>query len=359
MTTAADAPATCDLKLSRGLELVGRLTDPDGQPVTGGVLECSAEGGGPNPWFAFGRADAQGRFAVANCPTSGTIRVSVRAQGFEELLRTGVDPKAGELGLQLARLAPNTVRITGVVVGPSGRPVANASVSAYRAQGRGGGQGIEATGNDGRFELGPYPPGTWSLHVRHLEHPEYRSERRELGADATWDVGTITLPQGGTAVLHQLGPTISGARFFAVGEDQPGNWTFGDHAGQLRSSVLAAGRYHVAVGGPGVAAQAVPFTIRAGEETKVEVQLQAGTTQRCECELPSGAKVPSVTLRFRRGETYCGRAWAGARPDQPTATEVWLAPGEYTVTAEAGELRGTAAFTVGAVPGSAVHITMR
>src|SRR5262249_50730053 len=159
------------------------------------------------------------------------------------------------------------------------------SVSAFRVEGN---QGITSTGNEGRFELGPYPPGTWSLYVRHPEHPDYRSEKRELGPNATWDLGTITLPQGGRAVLQVLGSTLPTARFLAVEEDQSGSpGTFGDNAGQLRSNVLAAGRYHVAVSGQGVAAQAVPFTIRAGEETKVEVQLQAGTAQRCECELPS------------------------------------------------------------------------
>lgn len=356
--TEAGTPVVCELQLSRGLELQGRLVDGDGQPVASAVLECMADEYRAGGWFTFARADAQGRFVATNCPEQGTIRITVRATGFEDLLRRGIDPKAGEVELQLQRLPESSVRITGTVVGPDGRPVANASVGARRTEGRGG-QGLRSTDDGGRFELGPYPPGTWSVWVRSPGHPAFRTEERALGADATWDLGTITLVRGGTAVLRQLGPAVDGVRFHATAVDRSGHSTFGDDGGRLRSSVLAAGDYHLMVSGAGVAAQAVPFTIRPGEETTVDVQVEEGTVQRCECELPAGAEVPGATLRFSRGGAFCGQAWAPVRTGQPPAAEVCLAPGFYTVTAEAGDLRGTATFTVGAGAGPPVRVALR
>src|SRR5262249_58383939 len=126
-----------------------------------------------------------------------------------------------------------------------------------------------------------------------------------------------------------------------------------------RTSALAGGDYHLLVWGKGVAAQAVPFTIRAGEEVVVDLQPQAGVSQRFVCEPPAGAKAGGVVLRLMRGGVYMGTAWTSGSADGLPTGETWLLPGDYAVNAEAGDLRGSATFTVGAVAGEPVRIALR
>lgn len=56
----------CELALSRGLELIGRVLREDGEPVAKALLECVSEE--DRRWFAFVRTDGAGEFVVANCP---------------------------------------------------------------------------------------------------------------------------------------------------------------------------------------------------------------------------------------------------------------------------------------------------
>jgi RNA polymerase sigma-70 factor (ECF subfamily) len=349
--TAADAPTSCDLQLSRGLVLQGRVVDPQGQPVSDGFVECMADSGGG--WFTFAKVDAKGVFTAANCPETGTIRMTIRASGFAELTQRGIDPHTQDLQLQLQRLERRSVRIVARVVGPDGMPVANASVDARREDARDS-TGLQATDNDGRLELGPLAPGVWKLNVRSAEHPEFDSEARTLAADSTWDLGTITMARGGTARLRLLGPAIPSAQFYVISPTR--TWTVADEAGGRRTSVLAAGDYSVLVFGNGVAAQSVPFTIRTGEQIVVDVTLAAGISQRFQCELPADVR-DYVRLQVRRGDAFVARAWTNSASSERTA-EVWLAPGDYTVTAECGALRGSATFTVGAASGPPVSVTL-
>jgi len=305
-TAAAAAAETIELRLSRGLELTGRVVDPDGQPVAGAIVECMAEQGAANRWFTFARTDAQGVFVAANCPMAGTIMVTIRAQDFEELVRRRVDPR-GDLLLQLQRMAPATVRITARVVDPDGRAVANASVSAHRQDKRDTSE-LLVTDNDGRFELGPLVPGTWRLNVRIDTYPEFSSEPRQLAADTTWDLGTIALMRGGTARLRLLGDMIDGTTFYVVDRGNTRTWTAGEEGGSYRTRSLAPGDYLVLVQGKATAAAAVPFAVRAGEEALVEVRLQPGVEQRFLCELPAGSSAEGASLRGLEERAGC-RTW--------------------------------------------------
>ena len=72
---------------------------------------------------------------ISRGDTTGVCQLE--SSGFEELRKGGVDPKAGEVELRVVRLPQRSAHITGAVVGPDGRPVANASVYPNRAEGRG------------------------------------------------------------------------------------------------------------------------------------------------------------------------------------------------------------------------------
>lgn len=356
--TSADSVAVCDLDLSRGFELIGRVVEESGQPVAEATVEIFEEGATTARWFAFTRCDSQGRFVAANCPVTGRITINVRAKDCEELRIFDVDPRTPDLEFRLRRVAPSTVRITARVVDPDGRPVANASVFAQRKDASGS-SGLGATDNDGRVELGPIPPGTWIVCVHSSDYPEFTSER-ELAANSTWDLGLITLIHGGRArlVLPELSPPL--AYFVVTGVDgRRASGSISDETGGRRTSVLAPGDYLLSVSGKGIAATAVPFSIRAGDETPVDIRPEPGVVQQFTIDVPSNMKGLGVRLAIRRSGAFVGQAWASLATTRPLTTEAWLGSGEYTVHAEANELRGSAAFTVATTPGPSVRLTLR
>jgi hypothetical protein len=349
----------CELQLSRGLELRGRVLDDAGAPVPKAMVECMSSRPVGGSWFAsFVNTDAEGRFSVANCPEGDTLTVSVRGKEIEELRRTGVDPTAGECELRVRRGQPRSVRIRGTVIAHDGRPVANAWADARR-QGTRDSSGMIATDNDGRFELGPVAPGAWRVFVRSSEHPEFTSEPRELAAEAVWDLGRIQLAQGGTALVQVLGER-AGVRFQAVDVAETRTWGVDERDGALRTSVLAPGAYRLLVSGGSTAVQAVPFAILAGAETQVGVRLQPGTRQRFELELPATLETGDyVRVRVERGADLIGRASATVQRGEPCATELQLLPGSYVATAIGKELRARAEFTVGAAEAAPVRLSLR
>src|SRR5262249_59728553 len=111
---------------------------------------------------------------------------------------------------------------------------------------------LQATDNNGRFEIGPVPPGTWRVTVRIRDYPDFTSEPRELGANANWDLGTITLARGGTARVHLLGPALEGLYLHVNNAARTGSWAVADETGGYPTSALAGGAYHPLVGGAGV-----------------------------------------------------------------------------------------------------------
>lgn len=353
--TSATDVATCTLTLSRGLELTGRVVDQDGQPIAAATIECMAEGP-QDQWVAIAHSDAQGRFVAANRPEQGKVALTANASGYQERMVRGVDPSK-EVELRLQRMQPATVRITGRVVDPDGRPVANAIAHAFCQSVRSG-SNHDVTDDDGRFELGPLAPGEWALHVRAAGHPDFRSDARSLAANFAWDLGTITLQRGGTARLRLVGEPIDDTRFSVV--DAARNQTFGvvTTADGKRTEALAAGDYLLLVQGPTVAATAVPFTIRVGEQAVVDAPLERAQPQAFRVEAPAGAATDTVKLLLFRGETFVGRAWVDGTSQEPSGA-IGLAPGTYRAVGEVGALRGSATFVVGTTSGPPVTIVLR
>ncbi len=354
--TSATEVASCRFELSRGLELKGRVVDPDGQPVGRAMIECMAEGAGQERWYAHVTTDAQGAFVAANRPAQGTLMLTVHADGHEQLVVRGIDPGTEPL-LRLQREQTASVRISARVVDPEGRPVANARAGAFR-RGVDRGPASDATDNDGHFELGPLPPGEWAMYVNATGYCTFRSDHRTLAADATWNLGTITLVRGGTARVRQVGAPIDDTRF-VVSDAARSQW-FGVMTTPEgpRSEPLVPGDYVLLVLGTDVAATAVPFTIRAGEDVVVDAPIERANPQTFRCEVPAGTDVDFVTLQLFRGEVFVGRVWVDLKRAEPSGS-TGLAPGEYRAVAEVGALRGTTSFTVGATSGPPVTVVLR
>jgi len=374
-SSAPGSTVTCELRLSHGIQLRGRVLDDDG--VGFAEVGVSAVAQGSLSAGISGRTDAEGRFVLVNCP-SGLLTVEA-SKDNQDVQRHQVDPKQGEIELRLHReppAPPPSVRISGQVTGPDGREVPGASISATcfaTGQSRHG-----VTAADGTFAFGPLPPGTWQVYVPPQRFPGFASERRELAADANWDLGHIQLIEGGTALVRVLGaPAGAEVQFNCIRQRKTGavggverdlasaSW-IGDRV--LRSKVLAPGDCELYLTCDGCARQVFRFTVRAGEETSVEARLVAGIRQRVEFARSDGARMSfnDLVQTLRRGDEllidHNFVSWN--RPlvygaDGAALSDLWLAPGTYYLDAREKTATGSADFTVADREGPTVRIVLR
>ncbi|MEZ5967123.1 MAG: sigma-70 family RNA polymerase sigma factor [Planctomycetota bacterium] len=353
IATAAGATAHCELRLSKGLELRGRVVDEAEQPVAGldvwvtptgtvGRIETTTTGG-------------DGRFCVPRLPEGCRVNVRVAGQTFDEARRSDVDPAAGELLLRVQN-PPRSAYVRGVVHGVDGGPVAGIDVDANWQETSGG--MVATTAADGRFELGPLRTGVWRLRIVEEGCAIYQSPTLTLVDHAALDIGTIRLHRGGDlevevagAAPEHLGLTICDARddlvFGMVSTNVP-----------LRSLPLNPGSYALRVHGKGFAAQSVPFTIRDGERTLLKVVVATGISQRLVFRVPPTDAAPAwFPFKVRRDDTVL--LTNAASSSQAFAVECWLAPGDYEVVVDSYGLSGSARFSVGGEPGPPVVVPVR
>jgi hypothetical protein len=197
--------------------------------------------------------------------------------------------------------------------------------------------------------------------VRATGYPTFHSERRELAAETTWDLGTIRLVRGGNAVVAQTEGNTDGV-YWSVTDRSATRWLWGAAARTepVRSDPLPPGECLLFVTGKGIAAQAMPFTVRAGDETSVEVRAQPGILQRVEIALPAEVDLSSgVDLRVLTGVDPVQWTRVAARTGEFATAELWLAPGRYTLTARAGAWQGSAQCTIGSEESAPLRITLQ
>lgn len=354
--TEAGDVVECEVRLSTGIELRGRVEDDAGKPVKT-LVECMSST--PPIWAQHTRTDDEGRFTVRNCPEGEQLTLNVRKQGFEELRRDGVVSGGEPVRLQLRRTLPPSARITGIVVDAGGKPVQNATVIPFARHARTS-EGNKATGPDGRFECGPLVPGSWTVHVRSSEHPTFRSEALELAADAVRDLGTIVLPAAGRAEFRVDGDATGVVLSIADAAGLTAASLPAD--GDVRvSGPLAPGAYRVRVFGKTTAAQMIPITVRAGETTNVAVTLATGVQQRVEIAplaidpLPQAVRVSVL----RAGEMLAVTGFV-PQAGKPSDVSFCLPLGDYSVRATIDEREiASATFSVGERESPPVRLTPR
>jgi len=60
------------------------------------------------------------------------LTLIARGRGIEEQTRRDIDPAAGPLVVEVRQTLTASARVVGILVGPDGKPVANAHVAAAR-----------------------------------------------------------------------------------------------------------------------------------------------------------------------------------------------------------------------------------
>ncbi|HZN41954.1 MAG TPA: sigma-70 family RNA polymerase sigma factor [Planctomycetota bacterium] len=343
----------CELLLSNGLALRGRVVDDLGAPVAEACVVCDAEGN--DRWTGVAHTDEAGCFLCPGCPSGRRFSVEVTAREHLLLERRGVDPRAGELELRLARDTAPKARIHGRLLRPDGSAASSGSICASRYRP----QLVEyvAVQADGSFAI-EVPSGEWHVRVEARNHPEIHLGPQVLESGATWDLGTLQLSIGGTLVVRDVKEPPFRYLVFDAQERFVGG--LDTRVPSLRSELLAPGDYLLVAGGNGFAAQAVPFTIRSAQETEIEIERARGVRQRIEFVPAAGTETPRrVEFEIRRDGKLLLWGSAEGSPARALTAEIWLAPGEYSLATRFCHPQSTASFTVGNTEGPLVRVGLR
>jgi RNA polymerase sigma-70 factor (ECF subfamily) len=351
---AAGSTVRCELVLKKEPGLHGQVVDEHGKAVVMAEIVCEAEG---RPfWSKLEVSDQDGRFAVPDCPDGRLLLVKATARQRVPFQQQGVDPRAAELRVQLPLDTSPRAHITGRIVGPEGKRAAGAQVDAMGPPRSSQRELLDVKSEDGSFTV-EVTAGWWQVRIYGTNLPTVFAGKRELEAGGAWDLGTIELVRGGTLVVRDGGREGRIYNVYDVREQfrcalyVPGP--------SRRSELLAPGEHLLTVSGADTAAHVLPFMIRAGEETVLEVKPVAGVRQRFEFVPAPAAKLPPwITFAVRRDGKLVGYCSNKDR-DPPLFGEVRLVPGEYVLTAVTEKVEGTASFTVGSEEGPPVRVTVR
>lgn len=358
ITTVAGATVPCELRLGRGQELRGRVVDELDRPVAGIEVAVAVEGtlaGTAEPGESVTESGPDGRFAVALLPAGCRVRVRAFGNLFDPVRVSGIDPAAGEVLLRVQNPV-RSARIRGEVLDVDGAPATGLGIEATWQETAGGARAT--TDEDGVFELGPLRTGVWRLRITAEGCATTLSPALTLAENDTLDLGTIQLYHGGTLQVRVTG--AEAGRLGLVIYDAGGDLVSGmvSQNVPLRSLPLSPGDYDLRVRGEGLAAQHLPFTIRDGEETELDVVVAPGTSQSLRFQVPAEDLAPEWFVFEVRREGVVVLTGTTSR-SRDFAAEPWLAPGDYEVVVTDFVLRGSARFTVGREAGPPVHVPLR
>ncbi len=142
--TTGRPDAELELKLPRAGKVVGRVLDGDGKPIAGATVGLRTSGSIFSGSALWEKCSEDGRFSYEGKPLGRTGRLSARAPGYQDQEREDVvaldasvpaefnftlrpDPRQSPAAKTVARDL-NRRTVSGTVVGPEGKPVAQAVV---------------------------------------------------------------------------------------------------------------------------------------------------------------------------------------------------------------------------------------
>lgn len=350
-----------DPVLGTGLVLRGRVVDSDGEPIAHVHVDATRRGGRPS-WNHSAFSAADGSFELPDCDAGWTLRIECRRAGgvFPELSTVITTEANGELVL---RLPPRTaVRLRGRVLDADGEPKANVELHPLR---RGHGNSpVAVNAADGTFEVGPYPAGEYAIGLRCDGFAHLVTEFRALADGEVRDLGDLRLQRGGTLRAVLTGPlaNLPGRALSVVSVDGVHSDVAKLENGVVTSGNLSPGDWVLQVDGFDVAAQQVPFSIRAGEVTELLFEPASGSKVGIHVAVPR-SDASRIVVRVCDAADRPVLVRATTPTDGQVSVTTLLRPGRYRVTVECASegalpaLAGSSAFEVADQP-KKVEVTL-
>lgn len=269
-----------DAVLARALTLRGRVVAANG-PVAGAQVFARCMESAQQQWFGEATTDANGAFTITNC-ADALLHLDVRTPAggiFVVAAKDDVDPKVGEVVLEVDPAREPSAFCTGRVVDPDGRPVVGAEVVVLPTSLDIGGGHTVRTGDDGRFTTPGCPPGEWYGYVNAPGWPQVGWPRRTVTAGATVDFGDLQLVRGHAVIVTlqpEAGVDITGL-VVGLADANCGIATLEPANGVVRFPNVAPGEYTLTAYAPGIALRPVPLRVGAEPETALALPIAAGS----------------------------------------------------------------------------------
>ena len=298
--TVEEGKATQEVEvaLDRGVRVKGKVTGPDGAPVSGAQVRIDFMAGGRIMRSTFNDeqavTDVSGEFTFESMEP-GERTFNVTKSGLVGTQKT-VDLKGAEtrVDLQLS----TGIRVTGTVVSESGGPVADADVNAY--SGAGGGMSARNAKTDagGNFVLEGVAPGRYNFNATKS------GQAPGLLKDFDVSAGTpvrIVMKTGGTITGRILGLSPDELQQVQVSAQSPNGWASG--------VVDATGNYRIEGAPTG--------TVRLMARSGGSMGISGRQSDQKSVEVAAGASVQQ-DLEFRTGTSVKGRVTRDGRPVSDT-----------------------------------------
>jgi protocatechuate 3,4-dioxygenase beta subunit len=271
---ASDVQLEWNPVLGSGLAIRGRLVARD-IDFSKWWMYCESQDWQKAPYAQSATPKADGSFEFAGCGDARhRIRIHAPDANLYPVVTVEAQPGGEPLLVSIDAAMLPSCHLRGRFVDEAGQPLAGAQFSPVLA-----GSGftpIETTDANGRFDLGPAPPGEYWIRARVQGYVGSDSERVTLAADASWDFGDLRLVRGGTIAVRLARPSSKPVAVELLREGAEVVWIqLQDGTG--RTEALAPGEYVLRpwVDGTLVEASSVypRVTLRAGEENSVELEL--------------------------------------------------------------------------------------
>lgn len=286
-----------DPVLQRASTLRGRVL-ADGEPVAKARIDARCMPSAQQQWFGDATSGADGRFEMTNCPDA-LLHLDVHTDSsahFTVCMRDDVDPRGGEVVLEVDPDRVPNAFVAGRVLDPVGKPIAGAEVTVLTNDYEWGGGHSVRTDGAGRFRSPAVPPGAWYLTVHADGLAQLSVPARTLPARATEDFGDLVLARGSALVVTLQPDTGIALDDCVVGivDAMVGLPSGRPKHGVVRFAQLAPGEYTVTAYAPGAALR--PLTVHVGTEPEIAVAMR----------LTAGSEV-TIDVRDVRGEPIVDR----------------------------------------------------
>lgn len=360
---AAGASLELELVLPSEPTIHGRALDADGVALSGVRIDVHAEGSGS---YEHVNADAEGRFTLTGCTEPPYEIFLSEPGGWKRIAsRSGLSPGAEEVVIQ----APSLGAVTGALLGAEqlmaasrtssqDEEVAAEEVAAKLARlGRRAPPALNAFVSDRanetsasaewtgeRFTCKGLVPGSHRLTIRSRESVLLRSEWFQLGPGETLDLGLLRVAAPGSVALSLTtmpdvitAMAVRGEDFDVLGFLEP-------DGARWRAGEMAPGEYFADVRAEGWADACVPFEVRSGAETRLELALERGSARTLSFPSADGWNELRISVRSAEGRLLVARRLTAREPAVVLAI---LPPGELRVEAASDTgLAAAGTFTV-------------
>ncbi len=274
--------SSVDLILMPGATISGTVRDESGKPLKGAVVRAMPEGLGPGmfPLPSAERTDAGGRFALAGLVAGGYVVMAREGTRAPAVAAVKVE-ESGDATADLTLAEGGFV--TGRLVDSEGKPVAGrvrlAALDGTTLPMFLQDVVVAQAGADGRFGLGPAPPGELVLQATAAGLAPREVETAAGNRARGTDLGDVVLEAGPVirgVVQDRQGAPIPGAtvRAFTRSASLPAE-AESDEAGAFVLAGLKPGTLELSAHAPGYASTRQPVVV--GTEDLV-IALDAGGT---------------------------------------------------------------------------------